>query len=209
MAVRSTSRFPGRRQQRGDLLRSRHGARGAAGVVLDVGARAVLQEVADDVGAAGFCGLEQRRLPLLAGHRVGARDASGQAGDVGDARVHVGARLPQDLHRLQRQRDDVVWCAGAEHAGAAAPRADAGGRHERRDAGGVRQIDERAVREQQADDLVVERLRGADERRGAGREQVVGEAVVAAAAARLLERELRVRVDAGGEHRGDERQRFR
>ena len=33
-------------------------------------------------------------------------------------------------------------------------------------------------------------------------------AVVAAAAARLLERELRVRVDAGGKHRGDERQRF-
>jgi hypothetical protein len=49
--------------------------------------------------------------------------------------------------------------------------------------------------EQQADDLVVECLRGADERCGAGGEQVVGEAVVAAAAPRLLERELRVRVD--------------
>jgi hypothetical protein len=32
----------------------------------------VLQQVADDVRAAGFDGVKQRRLPLLAGHGVSA-----------------------------------------------------------------------------------------------------------------------------------------
>ena len=107
---------------------------------------------------------------------------------------------------MTRPSQNVVRRARAKHPGAAAPRADACGRHERRDAGGIRQINARAVREQQPDDIVVKRLRRADERCGAGREQVVGEAVVAATTARLMERELYVRVDAGGEHGRDERQ---
>ena len=57
------------------------------------------------------------------------------------------------------------------------------------------------MREQRPDHVVVERLRGAKQRRGAGREQIVAEAVVAAAAAGLLEGQLRVRIHAGVEQR--------
>ena len=60
------------------------------------------------------------------------------------------------------------------------------------------------MREQQSDDLVVVGLGRSKQRRRAGREQIVPEAVVAAAAAGLLERELRVRIHPGVEHGFDE-----
>ena len=87
---------------------------------------------------------------------------------------------------------DVLGRPGAQDARGGA-RADAGGGHERRDAGRVRQIDQRAVREQRPDHVVVEGLRGTQERRRAGGQEIVPEAVVAPAAAGFLEGELRVR----------------
>ena len=179
-----------------------------AHVVHHVHLGAVIEQIPHDLGPSGLGRVEERRLTLPAGHRVGPRDAGRQAGHVGDAGVDVRAGLAQDLHRLERERDDVFGRARAEHA-RAVPRADAGGGHERRHAGRVRQIDQRAMREQRADHVVVEGLRGAKQRRGAGGEQIVPEAVVASAAARLLEGELRVRIHAGVEQRLDEAERLR
>ena len=86
----------------------------------------------------------------------------------------------------------------------AAPRAMSGRGHQRRDAVDARQIDERAVLEQQAGRVDVGADRGAQQRRRAGVQQLVGEAAVVAAAARPMHVELRVRIDAGLEQQPDE-----
>jgi len=102
-------------------------------------------------------------------------------------------------------RDFIVWNARPEHTAAGAC-TDASGGHERRHAGGIGQIRERAALEQEPHDVVVEGLRCTQQRGGAGGEEIVPEAVVASAAARLLERELRVHIHTGGQQCFDERQ---
>ena len=87
---------------------------------------------------------------------------------------------------------------------AEASRGVSGRGHQRRDAVHARQIDERAVLEQQAGRVDVGADGGAQQRRRAGVQQLVGEAAVVAAAARPMHVELSVRIDAGLEQQTDD-----
>ena len=97
----------------------------------------------------------------------------------------------KQLHRLQHAVFGAV--AAARHARAVL---DAGGGHQRRDAFLARQIDERAVLEQQFDERRIAGARGAQQRRRALREDGVAAAILRHVAVRRTPLELNVRVGA-------------
>src|SRR5690606_5059241 len=66
---------------------------GPALVVLDIDTRALLDQVSGHADPVLAHRAEQRRLALAVGHRTGTGDDRRAAAGVGDARVHVGARL--------------------------------------------------------------------------------------------------------------------
>ncbi len=84
--------------------------------------------------------------------------------------------------------------ASARHARA---EFDARGRHQRRDAFLARQIDERLVLQQQLDELGIAGPRGAQQRRGALRQDRVAAAILRHIAIRRTPLELNIRIGAG------------
>ena len=74
----------------------------------------MIEQVPDHLRASELRRKEERRLTLAISHRIDARDARRQAGYVGDAGVHVGSSLAQDLHRFERESDDVLNRPGTQ-----------------------------------------------------------------------------------------------